>query len=75
VAEAVVPALLFINIIDKPTAFYQAKTHLNFSMRYKLQRYNVILFPVINRRQIFLPVINFQAKEVFTYASRPKSPV
>jgi hypothetical protein len=44
-------------------------------MRYQLPRYYAILFPVINRRQIFLPIINYQAKEDFIYASRPKSPV
>jgi hypothetical protein len=76
VAEAVVPALLFIKYYKQfLPLFYQAKTHLNFSMRYKLQRYSTILFPVISRQQILVPVINYRAKEVFLYASRPKNPV
>jgi hypothetical protein len=45
-------------------------------MRYKRKRYNGVLFPVSNSRQQFLlPLINYRAKEVFLFASRPKNPV
>jgi hypothetical protein len=68
VAEAVVPALLFINIINNCYGFFQAKTHLKFSMRYKAKRYNSILFPVINNRQQFLLLKNYHEKEGFIIA-------
>lgn len=62
-AEAVVPALLFIKFYNQLLlSFYLAKTHLNFPMRYKRKRYNAILFSVINSRQQFLlPVKSFCA--------------
>ena len=65
-AEAVVPALLFIKYYRQFLPPLSGKNASKFSMRYKRKRYNGVLFPVISSRQKFLLLLkNFCEKKLF----------